>query len=503
MSKVTLLVLGNLTGGTDSLYQVREKLVGIDGSFDEHVDAAIYTGSINPEYDRLELTPEDECQRLESLLGGLAADVPVYIVPGEHYEQGTTASVLRHDEYAPASSLDDAYIDEFSQLQYVPLDDIEEVGSLPITQNPALLEDEGILLMHSFLPELYDYYRDSDGPVYVSGSGFHGRIDGNSLNTMFTTLGLGPGADAVEGGFYLIDVDSTGITNVQFEGVDAKDIGRCEWHADRGRLQTSSRIGCPFCRDQEAYFEELLRESAAKQRQAGERTRMTELIGSLLEEDVLNERQQSEIREYALGLTTAENVFGGQALGGRKNSSSETRNPSDVVDKRYLFASSELGFDSGDLYAYYSRHNVLRKRDTSAADLPEPEDKDQRELDQIAYYQLPQGEWLLFPNSEDVSAVWERIVSHVADGTFYDARVGTEWTRLARGNQSHAILVAVPNYFDFDDVRRVYNRLRQIEGVPVYKLSFKPLLYSMYGIDSRNYKQFGLPRATRYSTDDF
>lgn len=491
MNTQTVLVLGSSAGQLD---KVREELIGIDGSYDEYVDAAIYTGTIDPGLDRLRQTPEGESERLESILSALAIDVPVYIVPGQHGFQEETTPISRSEEYTRPGSPDDDYAREFDSLEYVPIDDTRSIGDLEISQNPSLLDDGDILLTHTFHPGLFEQYREGDGPTYLSGSGLHGRVSENCLNTVFSSMDLGPGGDIVHGGFYVAEISSEGIGDVTFEGTTAADFGQCDRHPELGNLQTLPAIGCPYCRNRELYFDELLQATAAKREREGKRVRVIDLVGSALETGRLDDDQASALREYALKLTNAGNVLG-EGSGGHNLES--VGDPTEITDERYLYASKEISLRAGRRYSYFTKHDVKRKRELSPRDIPESTNDAQHELDEAALSEQPQGEWLVFPRPEETMRVWKQVVAFVHDRAFYDARVSTEWTRVARGNDGHAIMVAVPNYFDREDVRRVYRTLRSIDGVS-NQMVFKPLLYSMWGIDQRSYREYGLESAVRY-----
>jgi hypothetical protein len=502
MTDATMLVLGSLSGRYDAPLAVRESLVGVEGSFADHVDVAVYTGVLEPTPDRLQRSVPDECARLERVLGGVASDVPVVVVPGHHNDEVAARSVLDRDRYAPAGGGDGEYVSEFDALTYAPLDDAVTAAGLRFTQNPALVGD-GVLLRHEFHPEVFDAFDDRDGRVYVSGAGRYGRYRGDCLNALFAAHDLGPGADTCLGGYYLVDVGPSGVESVAFEALGAVSVGECDRHADRGRQYAMGSLRCPFCRDESAYFEELLRSAAFDARRRGAGTRLSDLVGRVAERYDLVDGQRDALREFALERGDAAHLFAERPIADAREATPTPRDPTAVVAEEYLYASDELDLGRGARFSYFDRHGVLRKRETTPDDLPPAETERQRDLDESAYYELPQGEWLCFPRPEDVVGVWERVASLVADHTLYDARVGTEWTRVARGNESHGVMVAVPNYFDRGDVGRVYRRLRDVEGIPAETLMFKPLLYSMYGIDGSTAREFDLPRSTRYERSAF
>jgi len=499
MSETTLLVLGSISGEYDVTLHVREDLVGVEGSFADHVDAAVYAGVLEPTPDRLPLTVDEECERLEALLGGITREVPVVAVPGHHNESVARRSG-RVASYAPATAEDDAYAEGFDELTYVSLDDTATAAGVEFARTPALLDD-GVLVTHEFHPEYFENFDSLPGRAYVSGSGLFGQHRGDCLNALYASHDLGPGADDALGAYYLMTVDENGVQGVDFRPLGRVSAGRCGTHADRGRQYATGDLRCRYCRNDEAYFEESLRAAAFNAWHAGDSTRLSDLVGRVAEARDLDDGQRDALRAYAIDRGSATHLFGDAVR--PRTGLADSRDPPDVVTDQYLYASRELRLDDGQQAAYFDVHDVTRKRETAPSDLPDAETDGQRALDESAFHELPVGEWQVFPRPGDVTDVWNTVLDAVADRTYYDARVATEWTRTARGNDSHGVMVAVPNYFDREDIGRVYRLIEQVDGVDRETMLFKPLLYSMYGIDASNASEFDLPGSTRYDRSEF
>lgn len=332
MDEATILVLGSHTSGHDVLYEVRRDLIGVDGSFDDRVDAAVYTGTTAASPDRLGTSPERECERLEALFSGVAADVPVFVVPGAHDRaRGDRSRAVE----AYASPVDDGadYVGEFDDLTYVPRDDVVSAGGVRATANPALADDDCLLVTHRFHPELFDRFESVGGAAYLSGEGLTGRYREDCLNAVFSAHDLGAGADPCRGGYYVVDVDG-GIADVRFEAVGDLTSRTCERHRSRGRVQTLAGLGCPFCAEASEYFEELLRASAFDARRESAPDHLSALVGRAVERDAVSDDQRDALREFGLERTAAVDLFDGVV--GTHRDAGDARGPDDVVTAEYL-----------------------------------------------------------------------------------------------------------------------------------------------------------------------
>lgn len=104
-------------------------------------------------------------------------------------------------------------------------------------------------------------------------------------------------------------------------------------------------------------------------------------------------------------------------------------------------------------------------------------------------YQKTVGKWLLFVSKRDgkVDQVWERVARNTVCGRLgCSAKVAT--FDPDPGEEGHVICVYVDNFYDLENVRRVYHCLKMLG---LNSKSFKLDLYTELGIKSRN--KWGLP----------
>lgn len=273
-----------------------------------------------------------------------------------------------------------------------------------------------------------------DHAAYVAGGHLVGRRDRRYLNAGFASFDPGVGRDLLHGQYFEVTVDDGELGTVTWHPLGMIEELTCPDHEEYGRLTLLEGLECPFC-----------------------------------------------------------------AMEGRDRSNGNVETPTTVYERAYLVASDDLPARRAHQVAYFDRPEVTRPDGLTNEQFPPAVDTGQAELDEraLAAGDL-RGELMYFLDPADADHAWLEVRDLVSRGEIYDARVSTAFTRTARGDGRHLLLVAVPNYADVADAHRVHRRL--ISALDFEEsVSVKPTLYTTLGIYSSNAEEWGLSRSTRYT----
>lgn len=506
--KLRLLVVGSLRPNVEhddnAGIRIRAVVQNSELEFSEF-DAALFTGLCPPSSFHERHGPDGFAEELEEQLSPLTRELPVYFVTGD-FGHGDPLELVYDDEYAPGARLEPFAFGSPPEFHYVPIQGTNSLGEFELTQNPDVARTtENCLLV---TPDLYsELWGSHDSVAYVAGGQLAGRWKGDSLAPSFTIENIGPQRKDTAGTLHAVTVGTDGIERHDTIHLGDVEMESCDKHIDRGVQFVRDGTGCVFCHDPNQYFKELWQSGVHK---ADPESELETIVESVSREAMLSGDQVDDFESFVNAKLSA----GGLTASPNRENSVETdvgsplmSDPRNVYHRMTVDARSELNVRPRDRATYHHRHDVsdvetLHQESTFEDVRPPAEEDAQVELDELAFNEgMLQGEWIIFPKTRIVGTVWENILQGVADGELYDAQIATAWHRHARGERSdrHALSVAVPNYFDTDDVLRVGNLIDE-ETFSGYDgtIIFKPFVYSMLRITKRNKQRFGLSEAVRF-----
>lgn len=401
------------------------------------VDCVLYTGARTSNIDTVGMDFSTAVETTVEVISEASFDVPVGFVLGAYdaHERSIENDRTAVRGYADHPPLQTTGFPQLPDgIRYVPADGTVRIGGLSVTQNPNIAGDSTLLLTHTRLSE-QDI--ENDAAAIISGDGIHGKYSENQLNTIAVSYDPGPSSDVIRGGYHVLTIDSTGIQTESFQRLGRVGQLECWDHTDQGRQYLHGPTECPYCEN-------------------------TDVSGETEPNDPLR-----------------------------------NQDPTGTTWSSTLVASSQLELTNSDLNAYYSAHDVLRPAETSRRDIV-AENTAAKEIDEDALeVGLLQGEWILSCPSDAIDRAWQRTRALVVEGEFYDARVSTKLRVTLSDSDRYYLSVAVPNYFDRNDVARVKELLRRNE-IASSNAFFKPLIYSKWRITGDTKAKFGLERTTRY-----
>lgn len=401
------------------------------------VDCVFYTGTREAPIDTVGMDFSTAVEATVELLSEAEFEAPVGFVLGKYDAYGTSieATGATVSEYAEHPPLQQTGFPQLPEgVQYVPTDKTVHIGDLPVTQNPNLADDTTLLLSHQRYPTQKKEYT---ALATISGAGIHGSYNENDLNTIAVSYDPGPSNEVVSGGYHVLTIASTGIQREVFQRLGRVGQLECWEHTTKGQQYIHGPTECPYCENADIDDE-------------------TDLTDPLPNQE-----------------------------------------PTETTWASHHIASSQLALTIGDLDTYFSAYDVLRPAKTSQRDIPTDSSTEQQIDEEALEAGLLQGEWILSCDPEAVDSVWQQVKSLVAEGELYDARVSTKLRVALRDSERYYISVAVPNYFDRDDVARVRTAIRESDIDPS-GVFFKPLIYSKWRITSDTKHTFSLDRTTRY-----
>lgn len=521
------------TGGEDGSYQLRLLLVGSarpnleDGEvagiriraalenrdFElSSFDAVVYSGFTSPTPHHERLGPESCFEELHDQLGALASQLPAYYITGNFGHGDPLKTLYESDTYTHGPAPDPFATAQSDTLRYIPVQRSIPLGDVHITQNPALASAQQNCILVT--PDLYPaIWNDHDALAYVAGGQLPGRLIEDSIAPMFALENIGPKRPDAAGGVHVITLTDSGINSHELVSLGDVDLRSCPDHIDRGLQFTPEDNGCIFCYNEARYFEEWLESVTQSGRSTSVASGVAEIADLVVEKANFTDDEAEDFREYLSNRITDDYIGqsrGPRAEGRRRPDSPLLPDPRDVYDEATLVASESLRIPPHERAAYFRRFGVEAPEtvlqapfDEVAPPIPQGMASAHADLDEAAHDRdLLGGEWLFFPKRQTIGSIWTRTLELVDDGRLYDAQVGTAWHHEARTSRSrrYYLAVAVPNYFDVDDVRRVAELITTediIEDEQVF--FFKPLLYTRLAIHDRNAPDYGLSSSTRYT----
>ncbi len=226
--------MGDNHGNTSSLQRVVEE------TEDEEFDFIVHVGDItNAWFDGI---PEGAKQ--------LEATEPYFETLED---RGELVYIWGNRDGRGPEHVNDLY--SFDVGTYVPPEGITTVSGQPFTQDPRLVEEDTILLTHYLDTRLLDFFA---GRLYLSGHVHVGRYKNNCLNTAFLYRDDSHGATGIEGGYFVVEIDSNGKIEIGPHLWNLKK-GICANHICRGVQFVPEfwKSDCKFDYEEEDYYEEV------------------------------------------------------------------------------------------------------------------------------------------------------------------------------------------------------------------------------------------------------
>lgn len=254
MADLRLLCMGDNHGNTTSLRRVVEETEG------EEFDFIVHVGDItNACLDGMD-EGADQLSEILPLFETLSdRGELVYVWGNRDFEVCSKGVGTRVDTYADF---------EFSPGTRIPTVGSVEINEQDFTQDTDEVDEETILVTHYFLPELLD---DFPGRAYFSGHVHTGRFKNSVLNTAFLYRGNEHGAKAMEGGYFVVDLDGDEM-EVSLRSLGGLTRGTCSDHVARGVQFAPSnwRTPCTFCYDEDDFYSEILGSTLYRLERTGE-----------------------------------------------------------------------------------------------------------------------------------------------------------------------------------------------------------------------------------------
>lgn len=138
---------------------------------------------------------------------------------------------------------------------YVPPEGTTTIAGQSFTQKARLVEEDTILLNHYLDTRLLDFFV---GRAYFSGHVHVGRYKNNCLNSAFLYRDDSHGATGIEGGYFIVEIDSDGTMQIEPRLWNLKK-GICVNHICRGVQFVPEfwKSDCKFDYDDEEYYGEI------------------------------------------------------------------------------------------------------------------------------------------------------------------------------------------------------------------------------------------------------
>lgn len=496
----TFLCVGSIQPDPDLNYKIGYHLEqSLSEQTRDDLDAIIFTGVTCAEPHHASRGPEEMVSMLEEQFSRFVGDIPIYFVPGKDY--------WNRDRYRSQSQYGylDIYDEEFREhsdhLWYIPNSDHLEIGSWQVSQNHQLASENGLIISPSYQPELVN-----TGAVVICGGEYVGRRFQNSLVPMFALHDVGPGENDRLGAVYIVSLSDEGIESITIRPIGDVDSGVCEAHKDRGKQDLLPDQECIYCQDNQLYFQEILRSIVSEDGFTS--NRISDLIRRVDDRYSLSEAQMSDLETYLASNLDVTDIIPDRQLTIAPGTE-DMRDPRSIRDRPMLYASQQQNLSRDTRASYYSNHDVIQPQSSGdvgsmPTDYPPAQTETERGFDRRAWeIGETRGEWMCFPSYSEINDAWQFVGRMVAEGIFFDARVSTEWARAARETHAYGLWVCVPNYFDFTDVKRVYNILDEVPSIPSSILNFKTILYSKLGIHGGNFSEHNLNSSLRYDQEIF
>lgn len=231
-SLTRIIAFGHVDGSSAAIERIAKETEGLD------VAAYVYTGS----HRSLPSQPKRSGRDLEDLEGlkQLAEKAPVYLAPRAErsvWERGD-------GEYAPASPPESGSgTGDESSIQEIPLTGRIPLGSIALTRNPWLEDEDVCLVTHEARPDLWR----GGHAAYIAGNHYVGRYDRRYLNTGFSSFDPGVGRDVLYGQYFELRFDEEGLRDVSWYPLGVVQELSCPEHTEYGMLYLLEGLSCPFC----------------------------------------------------------------------------------------------------------------------------------------------------------------------------------------------------------------------------------------------------------------
>jgi predicted phosphodiesterase len=242
MNTLRILCFGDNHGDQNSLQQVVSETEG------ETFDYIIHVGDITNACEEGLEAGADQLQQLKPLFAELSERGElVYVWGNRDFEICTKGVGTRIDRFSDFP---------FDEGTHIPRTGTIDVAGQRFTQDPDAVDSETILVTHYYHPELLDHF---EGRAYFSGHVHTGRRKGNVLNTGFLYRGGEHGATPLQGGYFIVELDSDRM-DVSFHSLGGLEEGSCPDHLARGFQYTPRnwQSNCTFCYEEEPFYTEIL-----------------------------------------------------------------------------------------------------------------------------------------------------------------------------------------------------------------------------------------------------
>lgn len=514
--ELRLLLIGNarpnLEHGENAGIRIRAALES-EGYDLDNFDAAIYSGYVSPTPHHESFSPTGCFEELNEQFKALATQLPLYYITGDYGEGDPLENVYDRQSYAPGDTYDPFTTAPTDLIEYIPIHDTVPLDPIQATQNPSIAagRDDCLIVAPDLYPELWN---DHEALAYIAGGQLPGRYLEDSIAPSYSMENVGPKRPDAAGAVHSITITDEGIQNHNLISLGDVTMISCPDHINRGLQFAHEGSGCLFCLNEDRFFEEWLKAGTRSYRARNGDAELGSALEYITDSGYFAPEQAEDFRTFAdqkiyedyLGQSHGEPTIGA----GRETDSGLVDDPRDIYDEAVLFASEQLGIEPHERAAYFHQFDVTTTAETQELPfeevqppIPDGISEGHTELDHAAYDRnMLVGEWLFFPKRQVVGQVWRNVLNLVAEGLLYDAEVATAWHHQARSDHSkrYFLGVAVPNYFDVQDVHRVGKLLieKNIVGDDQV-LSFKPILYSKLGMHTRNASQYGIESSSRYT----
>ncbi len=178
--------------------------------------------------------------------------------------------------------------------------------------------------------------------------------------------------------------------------------------------------------------------------------------------------------------------------------SSEDRKPSEIKEEGRDWLLCGLEECEDRLSPYIEENSVFDPKSMGTEKLKGYEDPKVEEIDRRAIEDgYLSGKWEASILPENIDEVWRDIRELVEENKLWGAQVTTKWIREKRNQDSHTVRVYTPNFLDENDVLRVGKLLKKRCDIEK-KIKYKPDIYNVLQIYSKEGEDMKLPREIRY-----
>jgi predicted phosphodiesterase len=243
----TYLVFGDNHGDTESLERV------LDDTADEQFEYAVHVGDFTRAYRDAKQAGENPKDPSEEITAQGGAQLEAVEPLLERFDERATHGLLwvyGNQEYFGEVDYD------LSVGTEVPDDGTVTVGDQRFTNDPEHVDSDTILVTHMERWALLDHF---DGRAHFCGNSHRGRYRDHKLNTAMLKSRNPETGELRRGGYFLAEVDESGIVDVEMRTVGCLRRVECGDHRERGVQFQPEYRDCMYCAEPPT----LLREMAA------------------------------------------------------------------------------------------------------------------------------------------------------------------------------------------------------------------------------------------------